>query len=106
MTTPYIDLFSDWKDVQSNFTTDEKEPDEVIFAAYKYEDYSGDAVVAYRNGETYYLNEGSHCSCYGLEDQWQPEAYTKEQFIQALQKRTSEWPKEILARVQPKEPTP
>jgi len=47
----------------------------------KYEDYSGSADVLYRDGNTYFYVSGSHCSCYGLEDNWEPEAYTLETLI-------------------------
>jgi len=44
--------------------------DEVVFACYTYEDYSGRAMVLYtRNGQLFEV-EGSHCSCNGLEGQW------------------------------------
>lgn len=48
---------------------------EVIFAGYTYENYSGSAFVLYvdaDNGKLYEVN-GGHCSCHGLEDQWEPE---------------------------------
>jgi hypothetical protein len=46
---------------------------EILLASYTYENYSGSAFVLYREGEDYYEVNGSHCSCYGLEDQWTPE---------------------------------
>ena len=49
---------------------------EVLLASYSYEDYSGLAFVLFRkDGELFEVN-GSHCSCYGLEDQWEPEQTT------------------------------
>lgn len=45
----------------------------LIFAAYETGDYSGSALILFeRDGKLYEVN-GSHCSCYGLEDQWSPE---------------------------------
>jgi len=35
-------------------------------------DYCGDALVIYENGGKLYHVEGGHCSCYGLEGQWDP----------------------------------
>lgn len=70
----YHDNFSCWADVQKEYQMDEKEPD-VIFAAYSYENYSGTSVVLFKVDDKYYLNDGSHCSCYGLEGQWNPEEY-------------------------------
>lgn len=46
---------------------------EILYAGYEYQDYSGSAFVLYeRDGKLYEVN-GSHCSCYGLEGQWRPE---------------------------------
>lgn len=45
----------------------------ILFASYAYEDYSGSAFVLFeKDGELYEVH-GSHCSCYGLEGQWNPE---------------------------------
>jgi hypothetical protein len=45
----------------------------VLFAAYGTDNYSGDAFVLFeQDGKLYEVN-GSHCSCYGLEGQWEPE---------------------------------
>lgn len=45
----------------------------ILFASYSYANYSGDAWVLFeQNGELYEVN-GSHCSCYGLEGQWEPD---------------------------------
>lgn len=52
--------------------------DEVIYAEYTYEDYSGRAWVLYQRGGTLYEAFGSHCSCHGLEGQWEPEETTLE----------------------------
>lgn len=53
----------------------------VLLAHYAYEDYSGHAYVLYEKGGKYYLNEGSHCSCFGLEGQWEPVEVLPEQLI-------------------------
>ena len=46
---------------------------DILLASYTYEYYSGSALVVFRkDGELYEVN-GSHCSCYGLEGQWEPE---------------------------------
>lgn len=45
----------------------------ILFASYCYENYSGDAFVLFeRDGELYEVN-GSHCSCHGLDGQWDEE---------------------------------
>lgn len=47
---------------------------EILLAYYLNEDYSGEAFVLLRDkeGKLFEVN-GNHCSCYGLEDQWEPE---------------------------------
>jgi hypothetical protein len=47
----------------------------ILLAYYTYHNYQGDAFVLFYNKKTDKLYEvnGSHCSCYGLEGQWEPE---------------------------------
>ena len=46
---------------------------EILFAFYGTAPYEGDAIVIFeRTGKLFEVN-ASHCSCYGLEDQWAPE---------------------------------
>lgn len=49
---------------------------EVLLASYVTPAYSGSAFVLFRDtrDNKLYENHGSHCSCMGLEDQWEPEA--------------------------------
>lgn len=49
----------------------------ILIAAYTYEDYSGAAFVLYKQGGKLFEVNGWHCSCYGLEGQWEPEETTK-----------------------------
>jgi hypothetical protein len=81
----------DWEDSQldgmkSDFRIDDAplEGAEVLVASYTYEDYSGSAYVLFeKNGHLFEVH-GSHCSCYGLEDQWEPEAVTREAILRRL----------------------
>lgn len=62
----------------------------ILYADYTYEDYTGDAYVLGYNKEKkkWFEVHGSHCSCYGLEGQWEEEYYeTKKQLIAVLKKR-------------------
>ena len=60
----------------------------ILFASYNYENYSGEAWVLFeQNGKLYEVN-GSHCSCYGLEGQWEPEETTLEVLEYRLTKGT------------------
>jgi len=61
---------------------------EILLAAYTYESYEGDAFVLFRqNGKLYEVN-GGHCSCYGLEGQWDPEETTKEALLHRINEGT------------------
>lgn len=71
----YQENWSSWADVVRDFQVEVPEPEEVLVAWYGYESFEGSAVVVYRNGNMFYVVEGSHCSCYGLEDNWNPEAF-------------------------------
>jgi hypothetical protein len=51
---------------------------EVITALYNKECYEGDVFVLLKKGDLYYEVHGSHCSCYGLEGQFEPEVTTAE----------------------------
>jgi hypothetical protein len=44
----------------------------VIFAVYDHQDYDGSAEVVYVHDGKFFMVQGGHCSCYGLEDQWEP----------------------------------
>lgn len=44
------------------------EEHEILFAAYYYEDYSGDAQMFFVRDGVMYEYVGGHCSCNGLED--------------------------------------
>ena len=51
----------------------ELEQCKILLAWYGYECYDGQAFVLFeRDGKLYEVN-GGHCSCFGLEGQWEPE---------------------------------
>lgn len=74
------------KQIASDFQIDTSLLDglEVLYYSYIEEDYEGEAFGLFKdgNGELFEVN-GSHCSCFGLEDQWELEPTT----IEALKKR-------------------
>src|SRR5690242_2636394 len=76
----YLDRFDNKEDIAREFSFDVSELDgcRVVFAAYKYEDYSGSALVLFTKGDKLYEVNGSHCSCNGLEGQWSPEETSME----------------------------
>lgn len=57
----------------------------VIVAWYTYEDYYGDAYVLYTSGGKLYEVTGGHCSCNGLEGQWEPEEVSVEYLTHRLE---------------------
>jgi hypothetical protein len=90
----FIDIFGAPAHVFKEFQTEPVEDAEFLFAAYTYEDYSGSAFVLFRKDGKLFEVNGSHCSCYGLEGQWEPEETSKE----ALLKRNFYAPWEDAAR--------
>jgi hypothetical protein len=88
----YVGLFTSLEDVRREFAVGEDAPfprdEQIIMAAYDVEGYEGSVLVLYRgdDGQLYEVN-GSHCSCYGLEDQWEPEVTSAE----ALRMRKTYW---------------
>ena len=73
----YFGNWSDVDDVNRDFgdygdspTKELVKDEEILFAAYSTPSYEGYAfVVLERDGDLYEVN-GSHCSCMGLENQW------------------------------------
>ena len=58
----------------------------ILFASYSYANYSGDAWVLFeQDGQLFEVN-GSHCSCYGLEGQWNKEPVVLEELKNRLEK--------------------
>lgn len=66
----YYGIFTCRKDVEKEFQVELPEDLEILYAHYDYEDYSGAAFVLCKQNGILYDVYGSHCSCYGLEDQW------------------------------------
>ncbi len=94
------DGFDDWKSVQSYFKMSDPEPDEVYLALYNSPTgWDCEAEVFYRVGDKYYEVGGYHCSCHGLEGQWDPEEYDKDTFICMLERRGKQYYKDIAERI-------
>ena len=75
VTPIYAGIFENKEDVFGNFSVPVDDTVKICFAVYEYEDYAGSAFVLYYDTKTknYYEVSGGHCSCYGLEDQWEPD---------------------------------
>jgi hypothetical protein len=70
----YLGDFSDWSEVREQFGGEcpEQEP-RFVFASYECEGYDGSAtVIVSETGIKFSVVEGGHCSCHGLEGQWEP----------------------------------
>lgn len=87
----YLADFSSREDMFNNFA----QPDggeNIIFAHYEPGDYSGDAFVLYEQNGEYFEVHGAHCSCYGLEGQWEPEKVPlKALAMRVTKERTDRW---------------
>lgn len=96
----YQDIFSRWEDVQESYDTKYPEPEKVFFATYSYEDYSGNSEVLFYDKGKYYWVSAGHCSCYGLEGQFDPVEYeTKQEFLACLEKSYHKENHELLHNV-------
>lgn len=86
----YQGNFDDEDDVFNEFAVpeDEREDVNILYARYVYENYEGDAYVLFAKNGYLYEVFGGHCSCYGLEGQWEPEKVDDlNVFVQALMLR-------------------
>ncbi len=77
-----LDGFDDVADILKQYEVDDLhalDGCEVLFATYECANYEGHSQVIYRDldGELYEVC-GSHCSCMGLEGQWDPARVTVE----------------------------
>lgn len=74
MNSVFFGDFSNREDVFKQFDAQDV-GHEILFADYSTGSYEGSAFVVYRSeddGKLYQVN-GGHCSCFGLEGQWDPE---------------------------------
>ncbi|MED3974596.1 hypothetical protein P4639_14480 [Priestia megaterium] len=72
----YLNAFKDKQDMLEHFSDTLIDKEEVLFASYGDVDgtgLEGEAFVLFvQDGKLYEVN-GNHCSCHGLEGQWEPE---------------------------------
>jgi hypothetical protein len=68
----YFGILASRRDVEQQFDVKLAKDIRIKFAFYDIDGYDGHAVVVFEQGGKLYMVEGSHCSCYGLEDQWEP----------------------------------
>ena len=101
----YLGNFSDKKDVYAEFAgiyelkyekfasqllsedlRDWYENSKILLAEYDNEGYDGQAFVLLERDGKFYEGNGGHCSCFGLEDQWDPEETSVEALRHRLEK--------------------
>lgn len=69
----YFEEFDNKQDVEEQFDIKLADDIEILLAWYDTGNYEGQAFVLFRlDGKLFEVN-GSHCSCDGLEGQWEPE---------------------------------
>lgn len=77
----YLNEFKTRKDIASNYqgsAAEDLRGATIHLAWYGYGSYCGSSLVIYeKDGKLFEVN-GSHCSCHGLEGQWQPAETTWE----------------------------
>lgn len=78
----YYGNFDSKQDVATQFNVSLEDNVNILYAEYNNEDYSGNATVIFEQDGKLFEVHGSHCSCYGLENQWEPESCTVEDIIQ------------------------
>ena len=87
----FLDGFNDIDDIFNQFGLGgrydiDREGVDILYACYETPPYEGYAWVVFEKGGKLYEVNGSHCSCMGLEGQWEPEEVT----VGALQLRAEQ----------------
>lgn len=90
MKTVYLGLFTGIDSILAQFQILPREVKEldILLAYYNYEEYSGTAYVLFKKDGKYFEVQGSHCSCYGLENQWEPLEVTLESLLHRIHRGT------------------
>jgi hypothetical protein len=69
----FLNDFNNSLGVFQNFELKDSNGINILFASYGCANYEGYAFVLFEKDNSLYEVNGSHCSCYGLEGQWEPE---------------------------------
>lgn len=77
--------FNDKEDVERQFHTKLADDIQILYAHYNQDNYEGEAIVIYSQNDKLFEVHGSHCSCHGLEDQFNPESCTYEDIVARLE---------------------
>jgi hypothetical protein len=97
----YLNDWSCVDDVQRDFQIDEFAvlDEEVLVASYEQANYEGHAYVLFTRYGRLFEVHGSHCSCYGLEGQWEPEETSAVEILHRLDEGTYFHESQIAAQV-------
>lgn len=87
----YLDLFDSKDDVIREFQITESDLDnvDIIIASYSYESYDGNSFVLFEKSGELFEVIGGHCSCYGLEGQWEPQSTSKDALKRMIEEGTT-----------------
>ena len=89
----FLGAWEDEEDLKRDFALndDELKGAFILLASYDCEAYEGSAFVLFeREGKIYEVN-GSHCSCYGLEDMWDPEETSVDALVHRVKEGRLGW---------------
>jgi hypothetical protein len=72
--------FENLNDIKEQFRSNcnEIKDEEILFASYGSQSWDGDAIILIKRNGKLYTVEGGHCSCRGLENQWDMIETTKD----------------------------
>lgn len=70
----FHDSFENIDDIKRAYeiTDDDLEGVEILYASYQTGVYDGSSLVLFKKDGKLFIVEGTHCSCHGLENQWDP----------------------------------
>ena len=78
---------AEYGDIVADFDGSLPDGAKVIYSEYEIDGYDGSAVVIFEHENKLYEVTGGHCSCYGLEGQWNPEEMSVESFLRIYKHR-------------------
>lgn len=95
-------FFGDFVDALGVFSEFNVQPQGEILAAVYDGGYDGSAEVLWRGDDgLLYEIHGSHCSCFGLEDQWTPELVQVDELRERMRRNNTEYSRCVLALLPP-----
>ena len=88
---PFVGDFDDVSDIEGFFREEGAlDGATVLYACYDRGGYDGRAIVIFERDGQLYEVFGSHCSCHGLEGQWEPGEVTRES-LRMYHREDREW---------------